>query len=93
MRVYGNFRGASVDNPSALGAITAFVVRPVQDHNEVRRARRLLACLRAPGSHATQLLVTRARALAGLGNMHAIARGLGGVVVWPNSAGCSDRRA
>ena len=41
MRVYGNFRGASADNPGALGPITAFVVRPVQDHNEVRTCRHL----------------------------------------------------
>ena len=43
VRVYGNFRGASADNPGALGPITAFVVRPVQDHNEVRTCRRLVS--------------------------------------------------
>lgn len=36
VRVYGSFRGDQSDGqPNSLGRITAFSVRPVEDHNEV----------------------------------------------------------
>ena len=35
VRVYGTFKGAGLDNPSALGTVNMFNARSVRDHNEV----------------------------------------------------------
>ena len=36
VRVYGSFKGASIENPNALGQIQVYNARLVRDHNEVR---------------------------------------------------------
>jgi hypothetical protein len=41
VRVYGGFKGALADKPTELGQITAYSMRPIEDHNEVRRSHML----------------------------------------------------
>jgi hypothetical protein len=60
VRVYGSWKGAAMDTPAGrLGPISAFAIRPIDDHNEARPPRKPMRNVHCRADGCTEVAMSR----------------------------------